>query len=186
MPHPPIPLARAAAAAPRAAPTRASSALSTAAAAPMPGRDAGSVAQQARMSAARGGGVRPGGTRRLPATPTAKMTCIGLAHPAKGGRPVAHSHSTTPNAQASTAAVSGPPSNCSGAMYWGVPAAVATVDSHVRAVVRAMPKSARAARPPDRSKMLAGLRSRWTTAGRPACRAARAVATSRPTRRRTG
>ena len=80
--------------------------------------------------------------------PTAKMTCIADS-PRHGGRRASTSHSSTPKAKTSTRSVAGRPSNCSGAMYAGVPGCRRVVGAAGAVAVNAFetPKSQTLARP---------------------------------------
>jgi hypothetical protein len=95
--------------------------------------------------------------------------------PRAGRSPVTISHSTIPSAYTSVASVISLPSNCSGAMYSGVPTSAPAFVSAVRAVTvspvfreiaRAIPKSISTAHGlPLRSAsmMFRPFRSRWIT-----------------------
>ena len=89
---------------------------------------------------------------------------VATGEPSSNGRlPVSISCPTTPRLYRSLAGTAGLPVACSGEMYWAVP-----ITSPVRVIgaastARAMPKSVSFTSPSSRTRMFAGLTSRWMT-----------------------
>lgn len=123
-----------------------------------------------------------GSTLRHRCTTSANRAGSATPQVAGGRTPVAMSCSSKPSAYTSARASAGPPCNCSGAMYAGVPTAVPAMVRvascrEVPPVEAASPKSSTFT-PLLPSMMLPGFRSRWTMPR--ACAAASAPAICAP------
>ncbi len=145
-------------AAPAAAPRTASS-LSRSCRAAAPGRSAGSLARQARMSGASCGGTAD----RSGSSWTTRYSITSEDAPDPNGvSPVSAYARVAPKAKTSVAGVTAAPRTCSGARKPGEPTAVPTWVRVLAPRDHAMPKSMIRG-PRGESRMLEGLRSRWTT-----------------------
>ena len=70
------------------------------------------------------------------------------------------------------------PIACSGGRYWAVPMTIPTAVRFTWPVAREIPKSVSLTTPSGRTRMFAGLMSRWTTPAREAAPSAIATCTS--------
>ena len=116
-----------------------------------------SVMSRRRSRHASGTSVLVSGSR------TRRATAVSCAVPVKALRPVSSSSRTRPSEYTSAAGVTSSPWTCSGAMYAAVPTVVAAAVTRLVSINRAIPKSARRARPSGLHSTLAGVTSRCTT-----------------------